>query len=229
MDDNNDRELLDKTYPSNSRTKKLEPVAKGQEKKIEKVVTGVVKQQKQGLGRKIMEFLFEDDTRSVGQYIVHDVLLPAAKAALSDMVGGGLDMLLFGERRGSRTRREGGRSYVSYGSYYRQDDRDRNRDRGRDSRDRDYDRRDISRQGRVRHDFKEIVFDNRGDAEEVLSHMVDLVADYGMVSVSDFYELVGVEANFTDNKYGWTDLHDAFTERVRDGYLINLPRTQTLD
>ena len=211
--------LRDK-FPPNSKANKNE---RPEEKKIEKVVTGTVKRQKRGIGKKISDTFLEDDTRSVGSYIFYDVLIPAAKAMLSDMVGGGIDMLLFGERRGGRSssiRRDGGRSYTSYGSYY-------NTDRtGKPQRE---PRRDISRTGRSRHDFDEIVLETRGEAEEVLSHLVDLIIDYGMASVADLYELVDVTGDFTDNKYGWTDLSSASVSRVRGGYLLNLPRTRPLD
>jgi hypothetical protein len=46
-----------------------------------------------------VETLFSSDkTDSVSGYIVHDVLVPAIKSTLSDMVQGGIEMLLFGER-----------------------------------------------------------------------------------------------------------------------------------
>jgi hypothetical protein len=221
MENDDNREQLKNTFPSNSKLNKREsqPQQRVEDRKIEKVVTGTVRKQKRGLGKKLAETFLEDDTKSVGSYIFHDVLIPAAKAMISDMVGGGIEMLLFGEKRGHNTRRDGGRSYTSYGSYYRSTDRD-NRDR---------DKRDISRLGRARHDFDEIVLETRGEAEEVLSHLVDLTLDYNQATVADLYDLVGISGNFTDNKYGWTDLRSASVTRVRDGYLINLPRTQLLD
>lgn len=216
-------ETLADNYPSNSKTKKQESNQNDiDERKIEKVVTGKVKKQKRSFTKKMAETFLEDDTKSVGSYIFYDVLIPAAKAMISDMVGGGIEMLLFGERRSRSTsiRRDGGRSYTSYGSFYR----------GASDRDpRDRDRRDISRVSRARHDFDEIVLETRGEAEEVLSHLVDLTIDYGMATVADLYDLVGITSNFTDNKYGWSDLRNASVSRVRGGYLINLPRTQPID
>jgi len=217
--ENNDKEQLKNTFPSNSKTvrKESQPV-KPEDRKLEKVVTGSVKKQKRSFSKKLAETFLEDDTKSVGSYIFHDVLIPAAKAMISDMVGGGIEMLLFGEKRGRNTRREGNRSFTSYGSYYRPTGRDR------DSKD-----RDISRVGRARHNFDEIVLETRGEAEEVLSHLVDLIIDYNQATVADLYDLVGINGDFTDNKYGWTDLRNASVSRVRGGYLINLPRTQPLD
>ena len=224
--DNENKEQLKNTFPSNSKSAKREPQQqpKVEDRKLEKVVTGVVKKQKRGLGKRIAETFLEDNTKSVGSYIFHDVLIPAAKSMICDMVGWGgfAEILLFGDKRGGargRGGRSNSKSYTSYGSYYRLTDGD-NRDR---------DRRDISRTSRARHDFDEIILETRGEAEEVLSHLVDLTIDYQQATVADLYDLVGITSNFTDNKYGWTDLRSASVTRVRDGYLINLPRTQILD
>ena len=63
--------------------------------------------------------------------------------------------------------------------------------------------------------------------------MNELIDTYGMVSVADFYDLVGLQCNYTDNKYGWTDIRNASVVRVRDndgnGYLIKLPKIQPLN
>ena len=70
----------------------------------------------------------------------------------------------------------------------------------------------------------DVILDNRGEAEEVLSRMDELIDTYGIVSVADFYDLVGITGKYTDNNYGWTDIHSAKVVSVRDGYLIKLPR-----
>ena len=134
---------------------------------------------------------------------------------ITDTVSNGIEMLLFGQTRGSRTRRDRGRSYVSYSNYYK----DRYRDRAR------Y----VSQRNRARHNFDDIILESRGEAEEVLSHLVDLTEDYGMASVADLYDLVGVTSNFTDNKYGWDNLSSGRVVPVRGGYLLELPRPIVLD
>ncbi len=219
------RETLADNFPSNSKSdRQPRPESEAPEtKKLEKIITGEVKKQKKSFSKRIAEVFLEDDTKSVGSYILHDVLIPAAKSMISDMVGGGLDMLLFGERRGknnSSIRRDGGRTYTSYGSFY---------SGGGQTRDSRPQQREMSRGGRARHDFDEIVLEARGDAEDVLSRLVDNVIDYGQTTVADLYDLVGMTGQFTDHKYGWTDLRNAYVSRVRGGYLINLPRPQPLD
>ena len=58
--------------------------------------------------------------------------------------------------------------------------------------------------------------------------MDELIDQYGMVSVGDLYDLVGVTGQYTDNNYGWTDLRTASVVRTRDGYMIKLPRALAL-
>ena len=76
-------------------------------------------------------------------------------------------------------------------------------------------RREPSARNRSRHDFDDIVLDSRGEAEEVLSTLVDLVEDYGVASVADLYDLVGIESTFVDTKYGWTNLSSLYKPRKR--------------
>lgn len=206
-------EIIQMDFPSNSH--KSKDKTKKPEKKVEKVTSGKVVKQKKTLGKKFAETFLGDNIESVSSYIIYDIIIPAAKNMISDTVSNGIEMLLFGQTRGSRTRRDRGKSYVSYSNYYK--DRDRYRDR------------QISQRNRARHNFDDIILESRGEAEEVLSHLVDLTEDYGMASVADLYDLVGVTSNFTDNKYGWDNLSSGRVVPVRGGYLLELPRPIVLD
>ena len=78
--------------------------------------------------------------------------------------------------------------------------------------------------------FDKIRIDNRGEAEEVLSQMDAIIEKYGMARVTDFYDLVGVTGNYTDNKYGWSNLSTARIVRTSDGgYVIELPRAMPIE
>lgn len=217
------REVLANNFPANNKTSKtnISPEKKPEEKKVEKIIKGTVKMQKKSFGKKIAETFLEDDTKSVGSYILYDVMIPAAKELINEMVGGAVEMLLFGERRrGTHTMRDRNKSYTNYNSVSYRGNQDSGNQRPE---------RNISRNGRARHDFGEIVLDTRGEAEVVLSNLVDLTIDYRLATVADLYGFLGIESNFTDEKYGWTDLRDARVSRVRGGYLIDLPRTQLIE
>lgn len=208
------KQILDVEYPSNSHKKKA-VVEETADKKVEKIISGGAKTKKRSFSKKVAEMFVGDDVGNVSSYILYDVLIPAAKSTLSEMVSSGIEMLLFGEaKKGSRTQRDRGKSYVSYSSYYKGDRNDRQRE---------------SSVNRARHSFDDIILESRGDAEEVLSFMLDLISDYGIASVADLNNLVGISGNYTDNKWGWDNLSSATVDRVRGGYLINLPRASAID
>ena len=113
-----------------------------------------------------------------------------------------------------RSKRNNGAPKVSYRNYY-----DQSSDRVRAG---------STRRSGI--DYDDIVFDTRGDAESVLDAMHDIIAQYGTVSVADLYDLARVpNDNFTMNRYGWTNLNGAQPVRVRDGYILKLPRVVPLN
>lgn len=178
-------------------------------KKVQQVAAG--KPRRKNEVRKLADAFITEDVHSVKDYIIQEVLLPAAKKAISEMVSSGIDMLLYGEAKSkNRSRNE---SRVSYTKYY---ERERDYDRGTRTRARGY-------------DYDDIILDTRREAEEVLDRMQDLIDNYGMVSVADLYDLVGINGSYTDNKYGWTHLRSADVQRVRDGYLLKLPKALPFD
>ena len=203
---------LIKEYPANSHKKKEEVAP---EKKVKKVISGEVVTKKKPLGKRISETLFDDSTTNVGAYIFHDVIVPATKNTIADMVKGGIEMLLYGEVRGNRTKREGSRSIVNYGVFSERPRRD--------------ERTPAASRNRARLNFDDIVLATRGDAEEVLSNLVDLTVDYGQATVGDLYDLVGITAAFTDNNWGWISLSTATVARVREGYMLDLPKPIALE
>lgn len=179
-------------------------------KKLEKVVTGKVKTKKRNEISKLGEIFIAEDARNVKSYILMEVLVPAVKKAISDIVTNGIDMLLFGE--GGRTRRTSSASTVSYRNYYDQKDTTR----------RDYSSARV--RTRTGYSYDDIILETRGEAEEVLARMDELIETYGIVSVADMYDLVGKTCNYTDNKYGWTNILNAEPIHVRDGYMLKMPK-----
>lgn len=198
-------------YKPNSHKVKAEKSAeKLPDKKVEQVTKGKVKTKKKSGTNKFADVFISEDISNVKDYIIYDVLLPAAKKTISEIVSNGIDMILYGETR-SKSKSRG--SKVSYSKYYE---------------DRDDDYRRSSRRRAVGYDYEDVILESRREAEEVLNRMEDLIDTYGVVSVADLYDLVGISGNYTDNKYGWTNLRSAGVERTRDGYLIYLPKVKPL-
>ena len=66
-------------------------------KKVGKVVKGKVKTKKKSGITKFTDVFISEDVSSVKSYIIGEVLIPAMKKALSDIVTNGIDMILYGE------------------------------------------------------------------------------------------------------------------------------------
>lgn len=204
-----------KDYPGNSH--KSRNASSEEPKKIEKVIKGSVVTRKKTLSRRFIDIFFGDDVDSVSSYIMYEVLIPAVKDTVFDMIRGGTEMLLFGDSKGAtrQSRRGNGKAYVRY-------DRVSYRDEER--------RRNVSQRNRARHNFDEIILDSYVEAEEVLNILIELIERYDMATVADLYELVGIERTHADEKWGWENLANSKITRVRgSGYLLDLPRPILLD
>lgn len=208
-------------FPSNSQNPKIVPeIAKEDSaKKVQKIISGEAVRRKKSTGARFKEMFFGDDTKSVVEYVFADVLIPAARDMIVDVFTQGLERRIYGEVRSSN-RRTGHRpttgGYTSYNRYASSQSSVSNR---RDE------PRTMSRRARGSHDFDEIILPTRGEATEVIDRMYELLEKHNAVSVSDLYELVGIEGSYVDEKWGWADLRGADVRRVSNGYLLNLPRT----
>lgn len=180
-----------------------------EKKKVEKVASGKIRRKSEA--KKITDIFISEDAHNVKNYILLDVLVPAVKKALSDVVKNGIDMILYGSTASNRDTSRA--SKISYRSYY--DNPETHRTSG----------------SRIKNscDYDDIVFESRGEAEEVLEKMDELIETYGAASILDFYEFAGITTDYTYNKYGWTDVHTAKVVRVSgDGYMIRLPKAMPL-
>lgn len=197
-------------YPDNSFK---ERAAK---KEVKPVVQNEAQIRKKGLGEKFSETFLQSDIQSVKNNVLFDILIPAAKDMFSDMVRGLVDGLLYGDRRGSRTYRDRGTSkvYRKYDDYY--DDRPSNR-------------RHESDYAFSKPIVEDLLFKTRADAEEVLSNAIEYIEEYERISVKDLYAYAGRKTDFTKQKYGWYDLSSASVDRIREGYLLRLPKPVVID
>lgn len=190
-------------------------------RKIERVTTGAVKTRKRGLGKRFADIFLTEDVGDVKTYLIYDVMIPAIKENIADLISSAIGMLFFGEASRRVRRPAGGGnqngSKINYGGYFGNNQRT--------------ERMPNYQRSRVAHNFEDIVFETRGEAELVLDGMLEILgSECHQVTVADFYDLAGMTTNFTDNKFGWTDLR---TARVNGspsrGYWIDLPRCIALE
>jgi hypothetical protein len=181
-------------YQANSHKSKEE-----KEQKInEKIVSGKVQVKKRSEINKFLRMFFPDDSRDIKDIILMDIVIPATKKIISDAI----NIILYGDS----APKNNNTSRVSYTSYYNDSNRKNNSARRR------FD------------NFDDIILESRGDVEKVLDRMEEYIRSYGMVSVSELYDLMGITSDYTTTRYGWTNLDSARIERVFEGYKLVLPK-----
>lgn len=196
-------------YPSNAKKQKAQAQADAERVPVETIVTGAIVERKRGIFGKIHDTFIGENSGSVLDYVVMEVLVPAAKNTISDAVTQTIERMMFGE---SRVRQPPGTrpGYTNYSKV---------------TTTRPDSQRVMSRQAQAQHDFSDFILASRVEAEEVLDRLRDLIDQYQLATVSDLKDLLGVSGEFTDEKWGWFDLRAASVRHVRGGYLLVLPRT----
>ena len=191
---------------------------------------------KKSIWRSVGDRFISEDAEYVGSSILDDILIPALRDLINDILHGAVDMTFGGGgnyRRGSR--RKG--SYISYNRMY--DDRPSSRRRRSryDEYDDDYD--DRPRRRRIP-DCTEYIFDERNfgssseakrAAMDLLDDMADRVEEYGEVTVAWFLDQVGedVVGSWNAEDWGWTNLAGVRVRgSSRNGWYLDLPRPKEL-
>lgn len=200
-------------FPPNSKstTRPEEP------KHIDRVTSVDPIRRKKSLGKRFKSTFVGGSAKIAVEYMITEVIIPAIQETLIDAFQGGIERLIRGESRPRRA--PSGYSNVGHVAYNRMSAPVRSDPP-----------RTLSRRARSRHDFDEIVIPDRREAQEVIERMYDVLSRYDVVTVSDFYAMIGVQSAHTDHKWGWRNL--AGTRAVRlgsGGYLLDLPEPEALD
>lgn len=205
-------------YASNSAKSKSEAPTASNRPEIKQIASATVR--KKGIGAKFKETFAGDSAESVGSYIFFDIIVPRLKDLLFETITGGSERALFGSStRASRGRRSQLVDKTDYKGLSTGRSRDRERERDRD----------ISPRGRATHNFEEILIPTRGEADQILDTLIELVDVYDSATVADLYNATGISTDHTDLKWGWTDLSEARIEPARGGgYLLEMPRVEQL-
>lgn len=212
-------------YPSNSINKKPGPAPEAP--RPEPVVTGTVIVRKPSIGKRLKEVFVGGDANTVWSYVALDILVPAIQDTFVDAVIGGVERAIYGgsrttsaARRGRGASSSGATGRIDYGAFSKQGNT-YVQNQGRQ----------LSQTSRATLNFDELVLPTRTEAESVIEHLGMLIDQYQVATVRDLYDLCKVtNADYTANKWGWTDIRDAGIDRLSrgQGYVLNLPRPEEL-
>ena len=166
-------------------------------------------------GGRLRNALVAETGRALFEYVVYDVVVPMIK----DAAAATFNRALYGDGRGYPVGRNTNYGRTDYGAY----SRPRSDGSVRDP------RRELSPRVKSQHNFDEVVFNDRAEADLVLERLMDLIDTYGVATVADFYDLAGISTDYPDNSWGWERLGGAAIRRTRAGYILDLPRPVTID
>jgi hypothetical protein len=76
----------------------------------------------------------------------------------------------------------------------------------------------------------DIILYSRVSAELVLDRLYELLERFGVVTVRDLRELVGLPTTYLDERCGWTKFYASQTHilQTNKGYMLDLPPTESL-
>lgn len=179
-----------------------------------KELKGIVVQEKQGF---LSSFL-KDDANDIGDFIWNEIIKPTMKKLVYDVITDSIGMLL-GQDNKSKTR------YNKYRSYTYYDDYDWVSSSSR------YDRFSYGGGGYEERSkkAKTIAFKTEEDANEVLHLMNERIRKYGRCSIMTLNDLAGVESEYTDEDWGWSNLSSAKIIHTSNGYELRLPKARPFD
>lgn len=193
-------------FPSNSLNKQEKQAPKNVQPVVKK---GSAKVRKRSFGEKFADVMFAMDIKDAVVGTVKEILVPAAKDMFVDAVDGAVNRLVYED---SDRRRRNKHGDIEYNSIYSRRKRE-----------------NVDEKPRPRNFIRDLEFDTRSDALEVLENLKDLLDEYQVVSVMDLYSSSGLKTDPTQDKWGWYDLDEAEVIRTREGWVLNLPKPQRLD
>lgn len=164
--------------------------------------------------RRFLEFLFAESPKNLGAKIGRDVIVPRIKAGVEEAFNAFVHGMFWGNTgvkpmsnmvQGT-VLRAGGTQYHQISSL----------PAGAVT--------PASQQVTSSGNYQDLVCPTQQEAELLLSNLYDTLNQYRVVAVGDLYEMARIKPNPSDNAFGWYSLDGARISKVRDGYLLELPR-----
>lgn len=187
--------------------------AEPEKKKVEKVVAGkVTAKPKSGLA-KLAETFFAEDIHKVKDYIIKDVVMPTIKDTIWTIIARGSERMLYGEA--GHSPKNSKLPFINYNGLFKSSAPAQTPSVNSTS---------------TQYSVDNIILEDRGDAEKVLTAMNAHIAEFGEVSISTLYEMIGEPiGDFMSTRWGWRSLNTAGIMRTSNGgYKLDLPRPVSL-
>lgn len=203
-------------YPSNTLKDRNKAPAKAKPE-VKCVVSGKTKTVEATIWSKVFRGIKPTGGQTVKGFVVDEVVIPLLQRALVEGATGAINYLVRGDAYADRKGQNKTGSYISYNKI------------SSGSLSEKYNNYSAPRNPGS--DIDNVWFESRIDAQRVLDEMNNIIANYDILTVNAFYDLVGQTSSINQNgeKFGWSDLRNAYITASRGGWVIHLPRAMPVD
>lgn len=196
-------ELPDKTTGPVPAAPKKNITVLGNAKKVDRPAT-----------KRFFDFLFAESPKDLAKKVGRDVVVPRLKAGFEEAAANFLSGMLWGGGNRPAGTMVQGAAFRAGGVNYQSVSTQNAMLAARQA------SVPVTSSG----NYQDLVLPSQQLAELYLGNMFELLNQYRVVAVADLYEMAAITPAISDNSYGWTSLEGSRISKVRDGYLLELPR-----
>lgn len=203
-------------YPSNTLKDRNKTPAKPKPE-LKCVVSSKTKTVAPSMWTKVFAGIKPSGAQTVKGFVFDEVVIPLIQRAVVEGVTGAVNYLVRGDAYADRKGQIKNGSYISYNKI------------SSGSLQEKYNTYSAPRAPGS--DIDNVWFESRVDAQRVMDEINAVISQYDILTVNGFYDLVGQTASINQNgeKFGWSDLRNAYITASRGGWVIHLPKAMPID
>lgn len=206
-------------YPSNTLKERNKQAQKKEKPDLKCVVSGKSKPVPQSLWSKVFVGIKPASGQTMKSFIFDEIVTPLIQRAVVEGVTGAINYLVKGDAYADRKNNNSfGKSYINYNGI------SSGKSNGNSS-------QYVYSGKNSGMEIENVWFESRVDAQRVLDEMQNVIAGYDILTVNGFYDIIG-RTNIIDpsnEKFGWSDLRNAYITASRGGWVIHLPHPMPID
>lgn len=203
-------------YPSNTLKERGKAPQQKAKPELKCVVTGKSKPVPQSIWSKVFVGIKPTSGQSMKSFIFDEIVTPLIQRAVVEGVTGAINFLVKGDAYADRKDiQKFGKSYINYNGI----------SSGKPASNYVYSGKNSNM------DIENVWFESRVDAQRVLDEMQAVIANYDILTVNGFYDIIGKTSIIDqgNEKFGWSDLRNAYVTASRGGWVLHLPRPMPID
>ena len=206
-------------YPSNTLKERNKQAQKKEKPELKCVVSGKSKPVPQSFWSKVFVGIKPASGQTMKGFIFDEIVTPLIQRAVVEGVTGAINYLVKGDAYADRKNNNSfGKSYINYNGI----------SSGKSNANGNQYVYSGKNSGM---EIENVWFESRVDAQRVLDEMQNVIAGYDILTVNGFYDIIG-RTNIIDpsnEKFGWSDLRNAYITASRGGWVIHLPHPMPID